>query len=77
MLYISRIGCDPSMVPPPEVERCPHCSHILRVRNKSILRAVVSNDRARITRSLTPAPLTGTVRDFDLGQALQTPLATP
>jgi hypothetical protein len=40
MLYIGRLGCDPDKPPPIEVERCPHCGHTLRARNKSILRAL-------------------------------------
>jgi hypothetical protein len=40
MLYIARLGCDPENIPAAEVECCPHCGHVLRVRNKSILRAL-------------------------------------
>src|SRR5262245_47273795 len=40
LIYIARLGCDPNNIPAVEIERCPHCGHALRARNKSILRAL-------------------------------------
>jgi hypothetical protein len=39
MLHIGRFCSDPDNPPGAEVECCPNCGHVLRVRNKNILRA--------------------------------------
>jgi hypothetical protein len=57
MLYISRLGCDPDNIPADEVERCPHCGHVLRVRNKSILRAL--DVMQQWVRDGSPGPVGG------------------
>jgi hypothetical protein len=40
LIYIGRLGSDPNNIPAVEIERCPHCGHVLRARNKSILWAL-------------------------------------
>jgi hypothetical protein len=39
LLYIARL-CHNAEPASPEIERCPNCGHVLRARNKSILRAL-------------------------------------
>ena len=45
-----------------------------RMRRIVVLSGIAHDQEAE---ARTERPLTGTVKDFDVGQALQTPLATP